>query len=272
MNCTSSTIPIFAAFILSVSGRSEEAPKIDPVSVDLPASEAPNPNHLEPIPAYDPNGYDQAVYRSLLGVEASDAWMIGKPSFSPEYAVILRHSRKVDDPFDVKIESQRWVLEYVEAKKQIWQWKELDGGRLVEGRRSFEGKDLELHIRVTEDLNKWSVEITPEMAEAILSAWEAVVERTRYSDDSYRGMDGITYQFYCRYGLFGEIWTPSTGVPRMLTELGHELCALVKADTRDRKTHIETSLRLANAILSSTTKPEQVADDQLPARVQLKAQ
>jgi len=134
------------------------------------------------------------------------------------------------------------VLDYVEAKKQIWRWKDFEGGR------------MELDIHVTKDLNKKSVEIAPEFADAILGAWDSVLRKTRYPEADYRGLDGATYQFYCRYGLFGEIWTPSTGLPRMITDLGHELCAVAKADEKDRKKHTEKSLELASAIRTATKK------------------
>ncbi len=255
MNRLIHTLTISAVATFAVSARAQEELLNDPFSPDAPAVEAPsNPDQLEPIPAYDPDGYDQAVYRSLLGAEDADAWMIGKPSFSPEYAVILRHFNITDDPFDRKMESQRWVLEYVEAKKQIWRWKDLEGGR------------MELDIEVTRDLNEKSVEVAPEFAAAILSAWESVLRKTRYPEVDYRGLDGATYQFYSRYGLFGEIWTPSTGLPRMITDLGHELCAVAKADEKDRKKHTEKSLKLASAIRTATKKPEQNAAGQPATR------
>jgi hypothetical protein len=49
-----------------------------------------SPNHLVPIPAYDQDGYDQAVFHALIGGGLPKLWMVCKPSFSPEYAVILR--------------------------------------------------------------------------------------------------------------------------------------------------------------------------------------
>ena len=239
----------------------QEAPEIDPISVDAPASEAPShPDHLEPIPGYDPDGDDQAVFRSLLGIELAAAWMVAKPSSSPEYAVILRHSTKSGSPFDQRPESQRWVLEYVEAKRQIGRW------------RDPEERATGLDCNVTKDLKKKSVEITPEFAAAILSALESVLRKTRYSEDFYWELDGSTYQFYCQYGLFGQIQAPSTGLPRMITDLGLELCAVAKADEKDRKKHTEKSLKLTSAIRTAATKPEQDGADQHAAAPEAKSE
>ena len=233
------------------SGRTEET-EIYPFSVDAPAPPS-NPDHLEPIPAYDPDGYDQAVFQSLLGDNTAELWMIGKPSFSPEYAVILRHIQKFaesDDVFDRKVESERWVVEYVEAKKQIWQWKDLEAGR------------MELDIKITKALNRKSTKVSKEFAHIMHSSWESVLKKTRYPDTNYRGLDGATYQFYSDYGLFGEVWTPFMGTPRMITDLGHKLGEVAKADKKDRDRLLEECLNLAKELQTRTTKPEQGGADQ----------
>jgi len=239
---------VVSAIAFCGSGRAEET-EINPFSVDAPAPEPPsNPDHLEPIPAYDPDGYDQAVFRSLLGNQRAELWMIGKPSFSPEYVVILRHIQKFaesDDGFDRTVESEKWVVEYVEAKKQIWRWKDLEGGM------------MELDIKVTKDLNRKSTEVSKEFAHIMHSAWESVLKKTRYPDADYRGLDGATYQFYSDYGLFGEIWTPFTGTPRMITDLGHKLGEVAKADKKDRDRLLEECLKLAKELRTRTIKPEQ---------------
>jgi hypothetical protein len=53
-----------------------------------------NPNHLEPIPAYDPDGYNQAVFQSFIGKRRLvELWMIERPSFAMERAVSLDHEK-----------------------------------------------------------------------------------------------------------------------------------------------------------------------------------
>ena len=46
-------------------------------------------DHLVPVPPYDPSGYNNAVFQSLIVNGAANAYMISYPSFSPEEAVII---------------------------------------------------------------------------------------------------------------------------------------------------------------------------------------
>lgn len=242
-------IAVATAFIFCGSARAQEEAEIDPFSAETPVSEQPsNPDHLEPIPPYEFDGYSQAVFQSLVeNNESVEAWMIVMPSFSPEYAVILRHLMKFsepDDPFDRKLESERWVVESVEARKQIWRWKEIEGG------------GMKLDIKVTKELNRKRAEVTGEFAAAILSAWESVLRETRYPEMDHHGLDGTTYQFYRDHGLFGEIWSPTTGPPRVLAELGHELGEVAQAAEGNRGKHMEKCLKLAQELRASPAKSE----------------
>ncbi len=236
-----------AAALLAVTAQAEP-PGFDPFAVDVNRLEAPsNPNHLEPMPAYDPDGYDQAVFRSLVGDDLGELWMIVKPSFNPEYAVIVRHEieyAKSDDPFDRRIESEKWVVERAEAKKQIWQWKDIGGGRSV------------LDIKVTKDVIRSRVEITKEFASQMFSAWQSVLRSTRYPDEDYRGLDGATFQFYCHHNLFGEVWTPRTGLPRMLTDLGFQLAEVATATDEGRPDSIAKCVEIAKKITAENQKLE----------------
>ena len=214
-------------------------------------AEAPtNPNHLEPMQAYAPDGYDQAVFRSLIGNDPGELWMVGKPSFSPEYAVILRHEIKYAKPgdfLDRTIESEKWIVEYAVAKNQIWRWKEVGGGR------------TELDIHVTKDIIRHRAEVTKEFGLKIFAAWEAVLRVTRYPDADYRGLDGVTIQFYCRPNLFGEIWTPNAGLPKMLTKLGGKLADIAEMESQYRPKIVADCTDLAKKIVAETHKPEQDA-------------
>jgi len=237
------TCPIVAA---------AEHKEVDPIGGDANAAPS-NPNNLEPIPAYDSTGYNQAVFRSLLGEEPGELWMVGKPSFSPEYAVILRHEVKYSDhPADEHVKADKWVIEFAGAKKQIWRWKDLGGGR------------MKVDIQITKEVTRNRAEVTREFAQTICKAWEAVLKQTRYSDADYHGHDGETYQF-CYFNLFGEVWTPQDGIPKMITELGHMLGDLAKADHEAREDLVTECVTLAKKITIKAGKLKQGSEHQSPA-------
>ena len=229
---------------------------LDPFAVDAPAVEMPrNPNHLEPIPAYDPDGYDQAVFQSLIGEDAAELWMVGKASFSPEYAVIIRREltfAKSDDISNRKIESEKWIVEYVEAKKQIWQMKDIGGGRSM------------LDIRVTKDVMRHRAEVSEEFSALMVGAWRSVLRKTRYAETDYQGLDGATFQFYCHYHFFGEIWSPDSGLPNLLTELGHKLADVAKAEVQERPELVAECTILAKKI-KLEIQQDQTTSDRTPA-------
>ena len=249
MNLTPYLLSI-AVTLLPVAAQ-DQSPDYDPFAVDAKHPEPPsNPNHLEPMAAYDPDGYGQAVFQSLIGKDPGELWMIGRPSFGSEYAVILRHEvtyANPEEPFDSTISSEKWVVERVEAKKKIWRWKDLEGG------------GMELDIHVTKDVIRQSSEVTKEFASTMFSAWWSILRRTRYPDEDYRGLDGVTFQFYCHYNLFGEVWTPRTGLPNMLTDLGHRLADVAKAGDEARPKLVAECVEIAKKITAETKKPEQDA-------------
>jgi len=177
-----------------------------------------NPNHLEPIPFSDDTGYRHAVFASLIGAAPASLWMIERPSFSAEYAVILR--REVEyDPNDTRptplrrVTREQWFVVRVIAKDQIWRWKHADNNRLV------------LDIRPTEDVEIHCTPVTKDFAQTLEQAWWSVLQLTRAPKESYRFLNGTTLQFGCGY-LSGEIWSPKSGLPAQLAELGRNLGTL----------------------------------------------
>lgn len=190
--------------------------------------------------------------------------MVGKPSFSAEYAVILRHEikyAKSDDPFEFqKIESEKWIVEHVEAKKKIWRWKEIGGGRSV------------LDIHVTKDVIRHRVEVTKEFSSKMFDAWKSVLSKTRYPDADYRGLDGETFQFYCHHNMFGEIWTPNAGLPSMLTDLGHKLAEIAKVEGQDRQKVVAECDELAKNIQTESHKTERGGADHPPIAPESKSE
>jgi hypothetical protein len=201
-----------------------------------------NPNHLEPIPPYDPMGigYDQAVFTSLIGKSWASLWMIERPSFSGEYAVILRC--KVEyDPNDVrpaqmrKVKREQWFIEHVTPEEKIWRWKPMGEERGT------------LDIRPTEDVETHYTYITEDFAKALQEAWLSVLELTRYAERGLPGLDGTTLQFYCG-GCFGQTRSPSTGLPSMLADLGRKLRALALSDENGREPLLKEADNLARRI------------------------
>lgn len=212
-----------------------------------------NPNHLEPLPAYDPDGYNQAVFQSLIGDDPGELWMVAMPSFGPEYAVVLRHVVTYSNPEKPSartITSEEWIIERVEAKKQIWRWKEIDGGR------------MELDIHATKDVIRQHSVVSKEFASQMFSAWESVLRRTRYTDQDYRALDGVIFQFYCHHNFFGEVWTPRTGIPSMLTELGLRLADVAKAGGEICPKLAAECIEIAKNIATETQKTEQAGSGQ----------
>lgn len=197
-----------------------------------------NPDHLEPIDPYqyDFDGYSQAVFSSLIGNARAELWMISRPSFSTEHAVMLIHEIKRanqdKDPFDPIILSENWLLQHVEAKKQIWRWKELKGGRSI------------LDIHETKEVKKFQNVVEKDFAGLIKSAWELVLKQTRYPEDASSGVDGTTFHFYCSPQYYGETWSPSSGLPAMMVELGNKLGELAQAKEQAEKDRLIAACRL----------------------------
>jgi hypothetical protein len=206
-----------------------------------------NPNHLEPIPPFDSDGYDEAVFHALIGGGSPQLWMICQPSFLPEYAVILR-----SEPFNLKAdhlaspdEPQKWILEIATASKPIWHWKEYPPGHTGA---------VELDLQRDVPVERKRLEIPEPAAKAFTRAWDAVLRLTRYPDADYRGADGVTYQFYSHYNHFGEIWTPQTGLPADLTALAHRLIKLVDSSPKELDAVLTAGVTAAKQLEAAAKK------------------
>lgn len=212
-----------------------------------------DPDHLEPLRGYDPDGYSQAVFESLIGYDLGELWMVSLPSFRPESAVVLRHVVTYSDPTKPSsrtITSEEWVIERVQVEKQIWRWKELEGGR------------MQLDIEATKDVIRQRATVSKEFALQMVAVWESVLRRTRYKDQDSGVLDGVTYQFYCRHNFFGEVANPRAGLPKMLTELGLRLADLAKADNKVHPKLTAECIDLAEKITSEVQKLEEADDGQ----------
>ena len=235
------------------------------LSLLIPKVQA-NPNHLEPIPPYDSldidgtsDEYRQAVFTSLIGRGwRPSLWMIEKPSFSREYAVVVWRTLEYD-PNDARplssreIKRRQWVIEYVAPKEKIWRYKAESrdtrppknvGGRVPES---------PLDIRVTKDVERHRVPITAEFAKVVQEAWLSTLQLTRYAEGGKRGLglDGTTLEFGCG-DLFGQTWSPTTGLPAMLTDLGRKLSAVALSDEKNRESLLTEADSLARKIAKGT--------------------
>ncbi len=213
-------------------------------------TEAEDP-HLTPIFPFDPDGYDQAVFQSLVGDRNPSLWMIARPSFDVEYAVLVFAvpiQNGEPDPFGGGgrgVTGYDWVIEAAEVTRKIYQHKDIGDGSLV------------LDIKVTKDISRLRAGIPKDLGEQIRSAWNSVLNETRYiSDNRNSGLDGITVQFGTQ-SKAGETWSPESGAPGLLFQLGQSLIELVSAQKNDRERQIQACSTLADKIVATRPKPEQ---------------
>jgi hypothetical protein len=192
-----------------------------------------NPDHLEPISPYDPIGYGQTVFNALIGKRPAELWMMCMPTVHPEWAVILRseseHSKSEaspdskEDALSNPDEKRKWVLEIAVAAQQV--------------------SDLRKNGKV----ERKRMELDEAAAKALQEAWTAVTGQTRYARGNTGGFDGVTYQFYSS-GQFGETWSPATGLPAVLVELGARLLKCVASPAEKRGALLEEALGMAKDI------------------------
>jgi hypothetical protein len=213
-----------------------------------------NPNHLEPIPPYSPldtddtlYSYAQAVFTSLIGKGwLPEMWMIESPSSSREYAVVIRSLAEYgpNDPRPPEGTPRRWVIDYVAPKEKIWRWKEVANTGPTAGVR---GNMSVPDIRSTKDVERHRIEVTEDFAKVVYRAWLNTLQLTRYGEDGRGGLDGTTLQFCC-VDLLGQTWSPETGLPAMLADLGRKLGTLAQSDEKDRGPLLAEAESLARTI------------------------
>jgi hypothetical protein len=198
------------------------------------------PDHLEPIDPYDRfgDGYHKLVSDTLLGHRQLECWMVCRPSFRPEYAVML-HREEIDDinsdPFS-QGQKYHWYLETAQATHQIWHWKELPKGKLQ--------LDLLKNVKV----ERKKIEVTEAFGQAILQSWTAALRLTRYAGESNQGFDGENYDFSSQ-SYQGTTWSPTSGIPADLVKLASQLQTLVNSDSERRSTLQKEAFESARKLL-----------------------
>ncbi len=200
-----------------------------------------DPNYLVAVRPGDPYGYTRAVVTSLIGKQRTLLWMVAQPSFSPEYAVVLKQTEYEQDSAapltNRQAKRRQWVIEYAVAEEKIWQSREIGGGL------------SEPDIKPTEDVSRHQVVVTRDFAMKIRDAWLGVLKLTKHPHKPSLGIDGITFLFYCHCNFVGEIWTPRIGLPAELFELGRKLGEVARSGESDREVLKEQCLDLAASIV-----------------------
>ena len=192
-----------------------------------------NPDHLEPISPYDPIGHSQMVFDALVGRRPAELWMMCLPTIRREWAVILRSesehpksdpaSGSKEDALSNPNATRKWTLEIAVAAQPL----------------------SELHKNGKVERKK--MEIDEAKAKTLQEAWTAVTRETRYAEGNSGGFDGVTYQFYSS-GQFGETWSPATGSPAALVELGERLMKCVGSPPENRDALFEEAIGMAKDI------------------------
>jgi hypothetical protein len=222
-----------------------------------------NPNHLEPIPPYDRlspsdiiHSYRQAVFMSLIGRgRLSSLWMIETPSSDREYAVVLwGYDPNGARPLGSReVGRKEWVIEHVTPKERIWRFKPVDSSTKVPDSRPTEDvkrrrrQEFAPDIRTTKDVERHRTPIPEYFAKALQEAWLNTLQLTRYGEDQTKGSEGTTLEFCCD-GLFGQTWSPETGLPAELGDLGRKLRALALSDEKGTKPLLAEADSLARKI------------------------
>jgi len=200
------------------------------------------PNHLEPIEPYR-NDYHQLVFNLLVGTREPECWMVCRPSFRPEYVVMLR-KEELDagkpDPFAGHAKF-RWFLDTATAAQQIWHWKTFPNGK------------MELDLLRNVKVNRTTLEVTEAFGQGILNAWTAALQLTRYADEPNSGLDGVVYDFHSQ-SYYGTTWSPEKGIPADMVKLADLLYTLVHSESAKRLTLVEEGTDLARKILEASTE------------------
>ncbi len=176
------------------------------------------PEYLEPVRPYCGilGGYTNLVFRALIGDRYPEAWMIARPSFQPEYAVLLRKGDLKDST------GVHYDVEYAVAEQEVWHWKDAGDGT----------KTLDPRENVV--VSRQVARLPDELATSVLDTWKAVILKTRYVEKDWIGLDGVTYEFYSSPDFYGQTWSPDSGIPKMMVDCGELLIEYAKGSDSDR--------------------------------------
>ena len=194
---------------------------------------------LAPFGADSPGGYDTVVFETLIGHNYTDGWMLVKPSFRPEYAVLI--NRKLDNvKAGTTVDVIPFQAEVVTVKDMIWNFIQVSPTK------------WSLAIRKEVPVERTRVNLSNADAESFLDAWFSGLRCVRYQDDSSQGNDGVTIDFHSKE-RYGSTWSPNDGVALLMMNSGHCLKRYVTS-TELLRPGIMDECRKLNSILSKYSK------------------
>ena len=197
-----------------------------------------NPNHLEPISPVDMTNFRDIMYKTLIHQDhLVKYWMVDRGVMgSPPSAIMLRKKT------NLKGETE-WTLEYAVAQEAL-------KAQLI-----FIDKEFVIH-KLINKVKRYEVKVSADFAHKTQKAWKDVLKQTRYANTFWKGLDGVTYDFGS-FPYYGTTWSPKSGLPKQLVELGKTLMLLTKTtqDSDEYKALIKQSLAKADEI-NAQIKPK----------------
>jgi hypothetical protein len=207
---------------------------------------------LTPIPPYGTTGttdrYEQIVFDTLIGNRYCDVWMIVRPCFTREFAVLI--TRKLVDgmpmdklPFEVQL-----VLPEQMIRRQILK---LDGKMYVDPLKNVPV------ARETSDISDAD-------ANSFITTWFRGLREVRYDDPpavstlAIRATDGTSYDFHAseryEYERYGQTYAPTDGVALVMTQSGECLVRYVKASLKERENVMQDCRKINDKLMELTKK------------------
>jgi len=192
---------------------------------------AENPNHLEPISPVDRTNFRDIMYKTLIHQDhLVKYWMVDRGVMgSPPSAIMLRKKT------NLKGETE-WTLEYAVALESL------------KAQVIFIDKEFVIN-KLINKVKRYEVKVSADFAYKTHKVWENVVKQTQYAKTFWKGLDGVTYDFGC-FPYYGTTWSPESGIPKQLVELGKTLMLLAKTTegSQEYKTLTKQCLMKADEI------------------------
>lgn len=191
-------------------------------------------SHLEPIEKWDVlpqlQTYHEKVQKILIRDKEPVAYMLVLPSFTPEYALILRKVSE-DDTGQIHYE-----IESAVAEEQIWNITTTTTGR------------LKLKLRKNTKIKRQVAEIEKDAAEDIINTWKAAVANARPPKENAGILDGVTYEFFIHPDQSAMTYSPSSDLALKMKECGDSLMEYIEVSESERPAVLEKVLEINEQI------------------------
>ena len=152
---------------------------------------------LPPFDSEDPEDYNAVVFRTLIGNKYTDGWMVVKPSFFPEYAVVINRNL-TNAKAGMSLDAIPFQAELVTVKTMIWNYDRTAGGSWT------------LAPRKDQKVERARVDLSTADAASFLDGWFTGLGGVRYRDELSLGNDGVTFDFHAK-DRYGSTWSPEDG-------------------------------------------------------------